>query len=645
MDSKQTITSSYSLKSLQGAINTIEQFLIPNEKAKFPSFYSLDICDGKLVAAPLSFVQKGVDIGKRVLVALFSSKLRVKLELKRIQMQNALLNAVETIKSHAWMIKKLREGSEEEQEAARNLLAIVERYNQFLQAHEKKSWKTVFVSSLQQLIGLSIDEEIEHNFIEIPSPLSVHIASAPNGKSALFHHKAKTEHHLLLSKTFSEKIAPLIAHAVAPAIPLTFKPTKQEIDAFRMKAITMMQQHLLSTPVHEALSSIKENLIEVHSENEDQSIISLHQTISPFPGEVIELIGSFKRSGQSAHSVPIKESFRFSSKSSQTGFPHPSQHTGWALADCMIPASPHRLDQLPIFRELYSQKKRMAAALLPDGSLINKARLLLRLKKQAFEEKKEYYISLHYNFCESVVKAFPTVKIPPNAFEIISAFHTHLRSSASPFEELSKAQEAIIQDFITAPFDYLQEEWLVKKNPELINPKEGSIAQAALKSIQNKIELMKETLERQKKLTQNSAEKIRIEYINCMGYLIGSGAASIILQDFSEKMEFPPPMLNDFERKLQTALYKQVIEFFDELGLKVDIDYPERNSGLIDRELKTMFFSDISIFKAETIDSLASDSLSSKAASIVLELEVYFNSRYYFRTQQKKLGKNKIIQE
>ena len=116
-------------------------------------------------------------------------------------------------------------------------------------------------------------------------------------------------------------------------IPIPEDPfAKYERDAFRMKAFSLLKEYAPS----EKLLWLKEAPIR-RIIDPDSKEISMMQTLRPFPGEQINLKGSFKRySIRAGHTAPIAGSFQIDTTSHITGFPHPLQHTGWALdASCL----------------------------------------------------------------------------------------------------------------------------------------------------------------------------------------------------------------------------------------------------------------------------------------------------------------------
>lgn len=86
---------------------------------------------------------------------------------------------------------------------------------------------------------------------------------------------------------------------------VTETPQVQELDAFRMKAITMLTAH-----------GFRYQMISQQVRNEpiqaifDSSIVSLTQELTFSPGIKVKVRGSFNREGaKTKYSVPIRDSF------------------------------------------------------------------------------------------------------------------------------------------------------------------------------------------------------------------------------------------------------------------------------------------------------------------------------------------------
>jgi hypothetical protein len=212
-------------------------------------------------------------------------------------------------------------------------------------------------------------------------------------------------------------------------------PSKQELDAFRMKVITLLRHH----PMHfisfsERLHMIREVPINMKESSTLSKaldcIIAMHQTISTFPGETIELKGSFKRYPQShCRSIPIPESFQLETQSRQIGFPHPSQHNGWALSDIWLPNDD----------SLSKKRDKIALQLMPEGRFNLKAKELLKYKHQCFNSHAQEFLALHHQlYCNLLHPLNPTAE------KILGAFFDSLSRQKNIYNHLSTIQQQIL---------------------------------------------------------------------------------------------------------------------------------------------------------------------------------------------------------
>lgn len=261
--------------------------------------------------------------------------------------------------------------------------------------------------------------------------------------------------------------------------------TNREADAFRMKAISLMNNNEVHFPsIAEAMNILRESPIyftvsqdEAEGRVSASSIISLQQTLTPFPGETIILKGSFKRDPQSLTiSTPITNSFQLSSASKQTGFPYPIQHTGWALANCLIPKEPHRLENLKEVREILTKKSTVAESLLKKEEFHEKAKQLLKLKEEASLKHQRTLLSLHKSLCQAFLSAAPKSVLPEGAGKVILSYFHWLEDHPSPLAQMAKDYHSINLWFTTKPFLELKQAWVEQKNTQLFskNPKKKS---------------------------------------------------------------------------------------------------------------------------------------------------------------------------
>lgn len=220
----------------------------------------------------------------------------------------------------------------------------------------------------------------------------------------------KPHHYQLTPNTL--KIAP-------PKINTHFDT--QEADAFRMKAISLLRPHGLFDTIQEKISSIQ--LAPLHRQtNENQ--ITLSQVLHPFPGERIELRGTFLRVDN--RTIPVANSFELQRISHVTGFPHPAQNIGWAFSSDFLD------DQ--------NQLNQIRQALMPGEPLRQRAKDWAAAKKRVFDLHKDEFCDDLKTLVEAIVgsseivdRFFNQAKGRPDCYDFISS--THAASKTHPASE------------------------------------------------------------------------------------------------------------------------------------------------------------------------------------------------------------------
>ncbi len=609
---------------LRDAIQKLEIFALQNESEPIPHVGHFE--DNSLIPVTKTPLQRTIDLARCFIAATFSDKAREENDKKRFIIHDELLQAIDVVKSQYLLIEKLKKGNPSEQKLASCATLTIQRYNAIIDQAKRipTSLRERMVRLAYQHSGLSLEEGL--NKIDLPQTAEIELGSPLKNRFETVSNKMfRDRFHSHFLPSSSKKIASLMQQR---EISNDEAISKREADAFRMKAISLLNHHGIPfSSVSDALNSIRTAPIHVHPSIENAfpfSVLSLFQTLTPFPGEIIELQGSFKRDPKSRErSIPIPESFHLFSKSIQTGFPHPSQHTGWALADQLIPLCPHRLDQLPLFVSLYQRKKETAQALLPQGRLINIAKNLHKLKKEAFQKNADNFIHLHGNFIKAIVKSAPLEIIPGGTERAVDQFYQILKHHPCSFHLLTETNQAIIEHFIAQPYKKLQEVWLERSHPNLANKDPQKSCQGALEILCQEINLnASQKIAIQFDQSDDSFIQNTLEYILCIGKLIGKSSCAIILQQLSEGMGLAPPMLTEFEQKVQCSVYKQLQEFIDQLNAYTSLKDMNDIGTVLQRQIE----SDTAIFESPSCDEIIAPSL-----EIVQELEVYFNSRYYYQ--------------
>ena len=393
------------------------------------------------------------------------------------------------------------------------------------------------------------------------------------------------------------------------------------LDAFRMKSIRNIQQHLFPHSMGEVLELVKHTPVEINEQQIPDSVL-MRQVIDISPGSVIILSGSFKKIGSDSKlmSIPILEEFHSSLQSTQTGFPHPSQYAAWALADQLVNADPLRLEQAPLFAMIEKKKKMAIQDLLFNKTLISKAKHISKQHKDAFNSNLDKTIGLHREVIETIIEQapnHPSIEKDNTGF-ILDKFYADVKDSSTnlaPFDKLALAQLQIINLAIVRPFQKLQEEWLSGFSAL----RQGSYQekqQTAIHLLETEAE---KGLAEMSNLTESDTQQESTYlFIRLMSQIFGQASRSIIIQYMSEKIGFAPSMLTDFEQKIQACAFQQLITFLNEL----ERDYKDGYDWKLDIEAKLK--ADLAIFKVDTVDALVS-----LPADLTQELEVYFNSRFY----------------
>lgn len=568
--------------ALQAAIHTLEKFTLKNESEPVVHVADLAVQEGKLVDAEDSPVKKSIAFIRHIIATAFSRKAREEHRRKRQQVQNVVSKAIDTVKRHYLFIEKLKEGSPEERKLAASTMATIKRYNALLDSSKAPAdWSVMLASFLYTRSEFTVDEELKKNRIDLPQ--SAVIQSAED-RNTILGHAVQLESHN----------DPLIG---------------READVIRMKANTLLRQHGISfKTISDALNTVKEAPI-LASVDTSSSTSTLFLTIDVLPGTTIKVKGSFKRDRETQmRSTPIPDSFQLSFKSMHTGFPHPAQYTGWSLTDVLVPAYPLRLDQLPLFQPLYDRKNSTALALQPQGALLDRAEKQLRLKKEAFMMHHTEFVELHRRLCHAIAMAAGEEN-DPAAFD---NFFDCLKKDPEPFDRLAQINSLMLEHYIIKPYAKLQNMWVERRDPVLFHQNPSAIYQGAIKILEDTLELAPHALQ-QEELTQES-----LAYIAHFGTILGRAAQAIALQHLSEAFGCTPPMLNDFEQKMQAVSYKQLYAYLS------DLENDPSSAEQMSKMLRDRLSSDIALFDVPSLDGIDAPHV-----ALVHELEVYFNTRYY----------------
>lgn len=553
--------------------------------------------NGRLIAEEKSCLRKIVDLAYYYIGPFFSNQLRKEREKRLFELKKAILRARDVIQSHSALIEKFKEGDEAQRKLAESALLTIQRYNAIVAQDTSKNFKSkTYHYERRQLL---LDQEIRGRKIECPRVVSVKYESHPD--CCYPAHKMLKELSQALSMGATSKDNQSISSTHKKNIPFM-------IDTFQMKAIRMIETHL-QKPIAEIVPLVKQTLPEI-DENSAADFIRMQQLIEAESGLVILVTGCFKRN--ESHSkfltMPILDSFRLSFQLTHTGFPYPSQHTGWALADQWVEASPLWIDQTPSFQQINQRKKSLAHRLLFDWAFIQKIRQHFKIKRDIFDQNRHIFLPLHYQIQQALHQGVASEE----AKQLLHLFYKEVECAPSVFDVLVQTQQQILDIFIKQPIQALEEKWLEAASPLRTGSCYEKFQAACLM-----FERYRQQVREQFDLTD-----ICQTYVLQQGILLNKAFQYIALQYQSEKMGFPPPFLNVFERKLQACAFQQLAAFLNEYEQDLDVLDPIQ----IKKNLLSGYNKDLEILQTKTGDENAAP------FAIVKELEHYFNSRFYLET-------------
>jgi len=552
--------------------------------------------DGRLIAANESRLERVIGLARCYIGPLFSDQLRKKRQKRLHELKKAILRARDIIQSHSALIEKFKEGDEGQRQLAASALVAIERYNAVVACDSSLSTPADYNYERHQLL---LDQEIKGQQIELPVTV-IKYDSHPNKQEENLHPAHKTLQEL---SRFLHVGAVKKRHSSLA----THKNTMQfMIDTFHMKAIRMIETHLQKS-VAEIVPLVKQTMPEVDEESHTD-LITMKQLIKGDAGSMILVTGCFNRGASQSKfmTMPIPDSFRLSFQLTHTGFPYPSQHTGWALVDQWIEAAPLRPDQTPLFHQLNQRRKRLAQRLLFDHDFIQQIRCRFRIKREVFDQNRHIFIPLHLQMHQALQKGALSDESTP----LLEAFYQEIMQAPSAFDCLAQVQQQILEVFINQPMRALEEEWLGAETTLLRNG-----------TPQEKFQTASLRLEHYRQQAQGQFDLLhfRQAHIVQQGLLLGQAFQSVGLQYQSERMGFSPPLLSGFERKLQTCAFQQLMTFLDECEQRIDL----QESAQIKSDLLIAWSKDLELMEASHEDD------HNPSLAIVNELEYYFNSRFY----------------
>jgi len=563
---------------IERAIETVRLFSQPEEMHSLPTLEHFVIEDGMLQHLPRSIFEKTLAFTKDCLACTFSSVMREKQAQKQQAIIGTLQESLDLLKVYSSALVHMQKGSEGDKILAKRVLMAANTYNAFVRQAKQhpNSLSGMIKLFLLKMAGWAVDDELIKNEIHVPQTLESSSEKAPTSYEKQLGHKIS---HKQKSRT-AKKVLSILQSTKRVDLGV---PKTEEIDLFRVKAMTLLQtEKTLPYSLEESISLVKSCPIE-YSLHEgayllNGYVIELRTKISNFPGIETQIKGAFQRDTFHPELVlPIKESFQISSYSFQSGYPHPSQYTGIALHEKLIPNFLLRPQMCPQLEGLLEIKRHLSQELIPNGLYYEKAKELLQRRKTLFASNKTLFdLQMRGIFAGFLNKFF----------------------DSNWYEELYQASYKFNERVIADPIRKLQEEWLLKNSSVI----QKFPYQTCLAILQDSIEKAK--IELRDPFSPNIVEAI------------GKACNTIHLLQISEHLNFEPPKLSPYEHKLLIMLFRQQLIFAYELQ-HLDPDNLEEH-------LVQVLLDDIALFEEADPQNVHTK----EARNITQELIQYYTLRY-----------------
>ncbi len=555
--------------SLAKAIANLEQLTHAREATPLAPITHLCIKENlKAIEESASGLKGKMTVIKECISLFFSKQARDQLKQRRQIIQSIMEDAVNTIKRSAFLIEKLKKGTSTEQQLVNSTLSTIKRFNAIVEDQQRSSsWKTELTRFLDMCTWASaVEQKIFRERIDLPRHRLIQYHKT---------HRVTNRH---------------LEDAGGNRDPLS----AQEADALRVKAGRLLSMQRIKVSA-ENLLAIRIAPIR-YALDPTTSTSTLSLTIHPLPGSEITVQGSFKRDETLyAWTTPLPKSFQLFTSIQMMGFPHPSQYVGWALATPFVHVVPYYLEKTPHLKMLLERTKALELEWFLGSPLFERACTLLHKKRATFIQHKQDLLPLHRNLMQAIVRANNQV-IPPDA---LNNFFIYLEESLSPMEMLSFFYEQVVSCMMIQP---------------LVRVEEGALERSEGEEGENFSQEMGMKVfgeEQQKGLQQLSLNTQHPELACLLGSCIGEAAAAMMTQYFPGIQQQVAGSLTLFQKKMQTAAFRQWRIFLEELEGAVE------GNCHMGEYMEELLKADIALFDANSLP------LNSPESQFVAEMSIY----------------------
>ena len=581
-------------RELQRALANLETFAQSIENESYANLSQFEVKEGKLVAISGKALSTIMSLAYRIVLPL---KYKAQAEQKVLE---EVLESSNVVRSYFPLFQILEDGDIEQQKFVDHVKGAIARFNKVidkvLEPPPTLAGRMVhfFYEHSRQMMGSRLKK------INFPQKASLKIDFPPLPTAGDETYRINPKKNCEATASASHKIT-ILHDTIRPSSPLS----KQTLELYAMKVITLLGQYAF-LPHAEASIIVEKTAKEVFLDKQAQ-LLTISQKLVPMPGQHLDVAVSF-RADPLTSKFTIPTAYQVSDRAVQSGFPHPLQHNGWALADFLLPVSLPNIEEFPHLDRLYKTKQTNASQLLPRAELAEKARKAIRLKRAVFKENKKLYLDLLQQLTLAIVKAAPPARLSASFEKVSAAFFATAAVSPYPYDFVADAHQLVLECAICRPQKGLQRFWLehALQSEFLINF--DKLKDIFFAEYQQGLE----ELLTQKQKSDSPHEKCLLTYCLELSSIFFEPAAHIAMQHYSEVFRVAPPSFDLFTQKLQAALYIQLFEFQKELNSSFDQESMKLR-------LKSLLENDITLFESE--DLLALDWEAMKA---VQELNTYY---------------------
>jgi hypothetical protein len=587
-------------RELQRALANLETFSQRIENEPFTNLSHFEVKEGKIVALSGTALSKVINLAYHIVSP---SGDAIKQEQKVL---DEVLESSNVVRSYFPLIQMLEEGNSEQQKFVAHVKGAITRFNKVIDKVLAPPPTLVgrivhyFYEQTRQLMGSRLKK------IDIPQQgtLKINFPNDMTSSQSTIGEVFKINSKKIETKALASQKIAVLHDSIMPGSPIS----KQTLELYAMKVITLLGQHA-HLPHGDARIIVEKTAKEMFIDRQEQ-LLTISQKLTPMPGQHIDISVSFRADPLTGkYTIPVQ--YKISPiEVTPSGFPHPLQHNGWALADFLIPTNLPSVEGFTHLEQLLKAKEHSAANLLPDGEYADRQRKALRTKRTLFKEHAAEFILLYHDLMMALVQAAPEHIQPPGFKDICHNFFTTASKAPYPYDFIADAHQLILECAICRPQKGLQTFWLehALRQDLVIEPD-------MLKDIfQQEFKKGLEELAQQASKSESDKEHTLLEYCMALATVIYEPASQIALQHHLAILRASPPSLDLFAKKIQKALYIQLTEFQQEL--RKDFTPQEMKS-----RMKTLLENDLALFKAPTIDESPSE-----VSHVLKELNSYYDS-------------------